>query len=50
MPGFCSVGWGGGDCFVGRENVKHPKKQTKFVLLFGGKLKNLGGEISPPKV
>jgi len=35
---------------VGREKCeKYPKKNKRNLLLFGGEIQNLGGEISPPK-
>ena len=34
---------------MGIENVKNIKKNKRNLLLFGGEIQNLGGEISPPK-
>ena len=47
---FWRCSFGGEIAFVGRENVKnsYPKK-GRNLLLFGGEIQNLGGEISPPK-
>ena len=47
IQGFFSrnVVWGE-ITFVGRENVKTSKKQTKFVIVWRGSLK-LRGDISP---
>ena len=33
---------------MGIENVKNIKKNKRNLLLFGGEIQNLGGEISPP--
>ena len=34
---------------MGRENVKNIQQNKWNLLLFGGGIQNLGGEISPPK-
>ena len=34
---------------MGRENVKNIQKNKRNLLLFGGEIRNLWGEISPPK-
>ena len=40
----------GGNCFCGERKCEvYPKKNKQNLLLFGGEIQNLGGEISPPK-
>ena len=34
---------------MGRENCEKYPKNKRNLLLFGGEIQNLGGEISPPK-
>ena len=40
---------GGEIAFVGREKCEKYPKNKRNLLLFGGEIQNLGGEISPPK-
>ena len=42
-------GGGGGDCFCGERICEEYPKNKRNLLLFGGEIQNLGGEISPPK-
>ena len=43
------VALGGEIAFVGREKCEEYSKNKRNLLLFGGEIQNLGGEISPPK-
>ena len=38
-----------GNCFCGERKCEEYKKNKRNLLLFGGEIQNLGGEISPPK-
>ena len=47
---FLEMYFWGGNCFCGeRKCEEYPKKQQQNLLLFGGEIQNLRGEISPPK-
>ena len=39
----------GGNCFCGERKCEEYPKNKQNLLLFGGEIQNLGGEISPPK-
>ena len=39
----------GGNCFFGERKCEEYPKNKRNLLLFGGEIQNLGGEISPPK-
>ena len=39
----------GGNCFCGERKCEYPKKQAKFIIVWGGNSKLSGGEFPPPK-